>query len=182
MTRSMRALVLVDVVKDFEHEDGDRLLASFQARHAGLCRILDEARTEGMPVVYANDDGGAWDSNAPALVRRAVEGPGGALVSAVAPRQGEHILLKKRYSAFDGTSLALLLEELRVGEVVLAGTATEMCVFQTAIDALRSGFDVTVKADACATVNEEHEELALDYLEQVLAVRVMGRSSPRPKP
>jgi hypothetical protein len=34
----MRALLVVDVIKDFEHEDGDRLLASFRKRHR---RALD---------------------------------------------------------------------------------------------------------------------------------------------
>ena len=59
---------------------------------------------------------------------------------------------------------------------MLAGTATEMCVFQTATDALRLGLEVTVRADACATVDERHEALALDYLEEVLGVTVLGRS------
>jgi nicotinamidase-related amidase len=59
--------------------------------------------------------------------------------------------------------------------VIVAGTATERCVFQTAGDAVRLGLDVTVRADACATVDERHEALALDYLEQVLEVRVLGR-------
>jgi hypothetical protein len=40
----MRALLLVDVIKDFEHEDGDRLLSSFRDRHGGLTRALYDAR------------------------------------------------------------------------------------------------------------------------------------------
>jgi hypothetical protein len=36
-------------------------------------------------------------------------------------------------------------------------------------------FDVAVRGDACATVDEKHEALALDYLEQVLDVPVLGR-------
>jgi nicotinamidase-related amidase len=129
-----------------------------------------------MPVVYANDDAGAWDSSAPALVRRAIEGNGGELVAAVAPQPGDRIVLKPRYSAFDQTPLVSLLREIEVDQVVVVGTATEMCVFQTAADAIRLGFDLTVLADACASVDERHESLALDYLEQVLGVRVVGRT------
>jgi nicotinamidase-related amidase len=89
-------------------------------------------------------------------------------------------VLKPRYSAFDSTALALLLEDRGIGELVLAGTATEMCVFQTATDALRLGFDVAIQADACATVDTQHESLALDYLEQVLGVALLptGTRSP----
>jgi hypothetical protein len=51
-------------------------------------------------------------------------------------------------------------------------------VFQTATDALRLGLEVEVEvqADACATVDEEHEALALAYLEEVVGVTVNGRS------
>jgi nicotinamidase-related amidase len=49
-----------------------------------------------------------------------------------------------------------------------------MCVFQTVTDALRLGFGAAVQADACATVDEAHERLALDYLEQVLGVEIRG--------
>lgn len=170
------ALLIVDVIKDFEHEDGERLLESFRKRHAALAELLGRARREGTAVAYGNDTDEPWDSDAPGLVRRALAGKGGDLVGAVAPRPGETVVLKRRYSAFDGTPLASLLEEGGVGGIVLAGTATEMCVFQTATDALRLGLEVTVRADACATVDERHEALALDYLEEVLGVTVLGRS------
>ena len=171
-----RALLLVDVLKGFEHEDGDRLLESFRRRHTGMTRALADARRAGIPVVFVNDDAGTWDSNAPALVSLALAGKAGQLIAAVAPHEGDRIVLKPRYSAFDQTPLATILRELEVDQVVLAGTATEICVFQTATDALRLGFDVTVAADACATVDEGHEALALDYLEHVLGVHVVGRA------
>lgn len=169
------ALLLVDVIKDFQHEDGDRLLASYTGRHPNLVRLLAEARSAGLPVVYANDRGDR-DEDAAALVRRAVEkGKAGDLVAAVGP-QDEPIVLKQGYSGFFETSLAAVLRGLDAEELVLAGTATEMCVFETAMDALRLGFGVTVRADACATVDEANERLALDYLERVRGVAVLGRS------
>jgi nicotinamidase-related amidase len=48
-----------------------------------------------------------------------------------------------------------------------------MCVFQTATDAVRLGFEVTVLADACASVDDRHEALALEFLEQVVGLRVV---------
>jgi nicotinamidase-related amidase len=169
-----RALLLVDVIKDFQHEDGDRLLESYRARHGALLAALEWARSDGLPVVYANDNAGTWDSDAPGLVEQAVEhGRAGELVAAVAPREGDVVVLKRRYSAFDATPLeSILREDLDVGELLVAGTATEMCVFQTITDALRLGFAAAVQADACATVDEEHERLALEYLERVLGVEI----------
>jgi nicotinamidase-related amidase len=168
----VRALLLVDVLKDFEHEDGDRLLASFGERHARLLERLSASREEGVPVLYANDGAGL---DLPELLRRVAEGRGRDLVLAVAPRSGEPVVLKPRYSAFHGTNLGSILEGLGITELTIAGTATEMCVFLSAIDALRLDLGVTVAADACATVDGENEALALDYLERVLDVRVVGR-------
>jgi nicotinamidase-related amidase len=169
------ALLLVDVIKDFEHEDGERLLNSFRQRHRALAEVVEGARDAGMTIAYANDSDGRFDSDASGLVECALHGKGGELVSAIVPRPEDLLVLKRHYSAFDETPLASFLEERGIEGVIVAGTATERCVFQTACDALRLGLDVTVRADACATVDERHEALALDYLEQVLEVRVLGR-------
>jgi hypothetical protein len=49
------ALLLVDVVDDFRHEDGEALLASFRERQPRRRAALERARAS-TPVVYANDD------------------------------------------------------------------------------------------------------------------------------
>jgi nicotinamidase-related amidase len=169
-----RALLLVDVIKDFRHEDGNRLLESYRDRHGALVAALAAARDSGMPVIYANDSPEPWSSDVRRLLEDSVErGRARELVAAVAPRDGERVILKRRYSAFDATPLSSILrEDLDVDSIVVAGTATEMCVFQTVTDALRLGFEGAVQADACATVDEDNESLALAYLERVLGVEI----------
>jgi nicotinamidase-related amidase len=164
------ALLLVDLVNDFQHEDGEQLLESFRARHAGVVRTLGRARAADVPVLYANDNFGVWDGDAPGLVRRALESRGGELVAAVAPQDGDRFVVKPRYSAFDHTPLVLILRALEVERLLLAGASTEGCVAQTAIDARELGFKVSVLADACVTVDERIEEIALAYLEEVVGV------------
>jgi nicotinamidase/pyrazinamidase len=166
------ALLLVDVIDDFRHEDGDALLASFGARQPRLVSVLAEARGR-IPVVYANDDHGRWDGDAAALVRHAVEnGKGSPLVEEIAPREGDRFVFKPRYSAFDSTPLDILLRELEVERIVLAGMATEMCVTQTAIAARELGYKVTVLAGACAAVDSRLEAIALEYLREIVGVFV----------
>jgi nicotinamidase/pyrazinamidase len=48
------------------------------------------------------------------------------------------------YSGFEETDLAKVLREHDVDEVTVVGLATDYCVRQTALDALRQGFRVTV--------------------------------------
>ena len=166
------ALLLIDVLKDFRHEDGDALLESYRRRHPALVSLLEDARARGAPVVYVNDRG---KYTAPGdVVREAIEeGKAGELVVAVAPAQGEHVLLKDAYSAFEATEVSKVLAGLGVEKVLVAGAATEMCVFQTALDAQRAGFDVAVRGDASASVDAANERIALDYLERVLRLEVV---------
>ncbi|MFN8109328.1 MAG: isochorismatase family protein [Thermoleophilia bacterium] len=48
------------------------------------------------------------------------------------------------YSAFQDTGLAKLLRADRVQHLVVVGLATDYCVRNSVLDALREGFDVTV--------------------------------------
>jgi len=161
------ALLLVDVLNDFEHEDGERLLSSFRERHDGMVRALGRARGEDVPVVYANDNYGVWDGDRQRLVRQALDGRGGDLLEALAPGEDDPFVVKPRYSAFDKTPLELILRDLETERLLLAGASTEGCVAQTAIDARELGFKITVLAKACATIDERIERVALEYLEQV---------------
>ncbi len=166
------ALVLVDLFGRFDHADGERLLQSLRTRRDGVRRVIEDARTSGVPIVYVNDDAGRWDSDAPGLIRAALDGPGGDVLAHLAPAPGDRVVLKPRYSAFDHTPLAILLSELGVERLLLAGTATEGCVVQSAIDARELGFKVTIVEDACATNDPRLERIALEYAEQVGGVRL----------
>lgn len=70
------------------------------------------------------------------------------------------------YSGFEETDLAKLLREHDVDEVTVVGLATDYCVRQTALDALRQGFRVTVDRAGVRgiDVQEGDSERALDEL------------------
>jgi len=166
------ALLLVDVINDFRHEDGDTLLESFRVRHGALVRALEAARAQNAPVIYANDNFEVWDGNAPRLLEEARRGRAGDLVEVIAPSPDDRFVVKPRYSAFDHTPLVLILRELEIERILLAGAATEMCVVQTAIDAKEEGFKVSILADACASTDPEIEDLALRYAAEIVGAFV----------
>ena len=171
------ALLVVDVLDNFDHEDALSLLASFRDRGQAMVDAIEAARGAGVPVIYANDDRDRWDSDAPALAREALDGPGGDAVRPLLPRAGDRVVLKHRYSAFDHTALELLLQALEVERVVLVGSATEGCVVQTALDARERGLKATILAGACATTDESLEQTALRYAEDVGGIRVRRPAS-----
>jgi nicotinamidase/pyrazinamidase len=73
--------------------------------------------------------------------------PGDRIVSNGANPQQEN------YSGFHGTDLEKWLRLRDIRRIYIAGLATEYCVFNTAMDGLRSGFEVWVFEDAIAGVD-----------------------------
>jgi nicotinamidase/pyrazinamidase len=168
------ALVVIDVITDFRHPDGDALLASFRERQPALREAIEAARSRSLPVIYVNDGHDAWDADVEGWIRRTIERADAAeLLEPIAPRAGDAFLRKPRYSAFDRTALGILLERREIERVLLAGAATEMCIVQTAIDARELGLKVTILASACATVDPGDEAIALEYVERVVGARVV---------
>jgi nicotinamidase/pyrazinamidase len=62
------------------------------------------------------------------------------------------------YSAFDGTDLAQLLRGRGIDELWIGGLATDYCVKQTVLDALREGFRVRALRDAMRAVNLQPDD------------------------
>jgi nicotinamidase-related amidase len=165
-------LLLVDVLSDFEHEDGERLRAVFLECLPALAALVERARDRATPIVYANDNAGDWSADSATLIRRARKGAGTDAIEQILPRRTDPLILKPRYSAFDQTPIRILLQTLGTERILLAGTALEMCVAQTAIAAREQGFKVSVKIDACATLDQANAEIALAYLDRVVGVRL----------
>jgi nicotinamidase/pyrazinamidase len=70
------------------------------------------------------------------------------------------------YSAFDGTDLAQLLHDRGITKVTVVGLATDYCVNNSALDALREGFEVEIDTEAMRAVNVEpgDDERAIDAM------------------
>ncbi len=96
----------------------------------------------------------------------------------LAPRPGEPVFRKERYSAFHRTRLRAWLESKGVTTVVLAGVMTHVCVDTTARDGISLGFDVIIAADACASKSAALHEASLQCLShavaRVVTVRRLG--------
>ena len=167
-------LLVVDVINDFDHEDGNQLLESFRERVPAMVATISSARAAHVAVIYVNDDDNRWDSDAPGLVSAMAERAAATeVVQRLAPTTKDHFLLKHRYSAFDHTALDILLDQLNLKRLYLIGSTTEGCVVQTAIDARELGLETAIVADACATTNPALEETALHYAERVVGARIV---------
>ena len=157
-----KALVIVDFQRDFTPPDG----ALAVPRGDEIARRLNELAQEGeFDLVVATRDwhpsdhasfaaqGGPWPVHCvqhtpgaelhPALDRRAID----AVVDKGQRRETDG------YSAFEATELGELLRAAGVNELTVVGLATDYCVLNTAKDALREGFAVTVDTSATRAVD-----------------------------
>ena len=71
------------------------------------------------------------------------------------PMPGEKVVFKHRYSAFYNTDLETVLRCLKVEDLVICGTMTNLCCESTARDAYTRDYRVFFAADGTETINEE---------------------------
>lgn len=168
------ALLIVDVTNDLEFPGGEKVLPWAQKMVDRLSPVLGRARQQGVPVVYVKDNLGHWRSNFGDVVRHCTrEGARGReVVQRPLPASEDYFILKPKHSAFFATSLVPLLEFLKVERLILAGIATNICVFFTAHDAHVHEYDITILSDCCAAESDEDHNVALDQLQRFLGVRV----------
>lgn len=169
-------MLALDLISDFDFPDGPRVRRALAPRIKAIARLLHTARGHRVPVIYVNDNLGLWRSDAPALVQHCLEPgrPGVALVNTIVPEANDLLVLKPRHSAFFGTPLEALLEDLRVDTLVLTGVSAESCVWMSATDAHTRGFQLVVPADTLAGTSAAAVRRTLASLKEVLGARVPG--------
>ena len=168
------AVLALDLISDFDFPDGAAVRRALAPRVKPIRQLLDAARRQRVPVIYVNDNIGPWRSDAPGLIEhcRAPNYPGAALVEALMPLPGDSIVLKPRHSAFYGTALEALLEDMRIDTLVIAGISAESCVWMTACDAHTRAFTLVIPADTMAGASAPALRRTLASLVDVLGARV----------
>jgi nicotinamidase/pyrazinamidase len=172
-----RALVIVDFQNDFTPPDGALAVPDGDAI-AG--RINELARSGDFDLVVATrdwhppDHGSFAERGGPWPVHCVAGTPGAQLHPALDASLVESTIDKGQdagtegYSGFEDTRLEELLRDRGIDQVTVVGLATDYCVKNTALDALRAGFQVTVDTSAVRGVDVApgDSERALDELRE----------------
>ena len=146
------ALLLVDVINDFDFPEASGLLALAGGAVERIETLLARGHAQQVPIIYVNDNFGDWRSDFRSTVARCCDPSrqGAALVRRLAPRLDDYFVLKPQHSGFYHTPLELLLEKLETEVVILCGFSTNSCITSTAMDAHMRGFGVIVPRDTTA--------------------------------
>jgi nicotinamidase/pyrazinamidase len=172
-----RALVIVDFQNDFTPPDGALAVPDGDAIAGRLNQL---ARSGDFDLVVATrdwhppDHGSFAERGGPWPVHCVAGTPGAELHPALDASLVQATIDKGQdagtegYSGFEATRLEELLRERGIDQVTVVGLATDYCVKNTALDALRAGFQVTVDTSAVRGVDVApgDSERALDELRE----------------
>ncbi|MGW7346189.1 cysteine hydrolase family protein [Streptomyces sp. NPDC054854] len=167
------ALVIIDMLNAYDHEDAGLLVPSVERALPAVMHLLEQAREQGFPVIYANDNFGKWRSHHGEILGAVLSGPYSHLVEPIRPDESSYFVVKARHSVFYETPLAYLLGTLDVSRLVLCGQVTEQCVLYSALDAHIRRLAVTVVHDAVAHIHHDLAEAALRMMEVNMAARIV---------
>lgn len=172
------ALIVVDIqASAFAGDDLDENrsiphMADYGSRMARARQVIDCARSKDIPVIFiqeihranlidfgreldGSEDVHCLDSNPQTDIARAEMGF----------LDTDYLIQKRRYSAFFGTDLEILLRGLKIDTLLLVGGLTDVCVHYTFVDAHQSDYFCRVIEDCVAGSNDAAHDAALRAME-----------------
>jgi len=167
-TSPTTALLVIDMISSWDFPDGDKLLPHALQIAPRIAALKARCLREGVPVIYANDNRGRWQSDFSHLVRLSTDSGGDAarITQSLLPDAADYFVLKPKQSAFFGTPLELLLQHLGVKRVIVTGVASDQCVLTTAAEANMRDLAVVVPRDCIASQTRQRNDMVLRQLQE----------------
>ena len=171
---SRTALLVIDMMNTYEHEDADVLAASVAKIVDPLAGLISRARDrEDVDVIYVNDNYGDFTADFEDIVNAALDGKRPDLVSPIAPGKDTRRVVKVRHSAFYASSLDYLLGRLKTEHLIITGQVTEQCILYSALDAYVRHFSFIVPPDCVANIDPELGDAALTMMHKNMHAEIV---------
>jgi len=173
------AALIIDMQEDFfVHE---RLSQRRNALARRVNELVGMCREAGVPVVwvkqeFASDLSDAMLEAKKKQIRVVIAGtPGAAILPELDYRSSDHLVVKKRYSAFFGTNLDELLTRLAPTQLIVAGINTHACVRTAVIDAYQRDLEVILARECIDSYDAEHHDVSWRYMDGKLGRGMSNR-------
>ena len=140
------ALIIIDVQNDYFPGGTCELYHPYEAEKV-IQKLISESRRISRPIVYIQHFNEPDDYFF-------LEGTKGAAISnRIAPKPEDKVIVKHYPNSFLETDLDAYLKEIGVDKLIVCGMMTHMCVDTTVRAAMDYGYEITIVADACATMD-----------------------------
>jgi nicotinamidase-related amidase len=144
------------LVLDYQEGVGDQPYAKAAAVKTAVA--ITAARNAGLRVIFSKVElrPGYPDVSPRNRVFEAMKvknmlPPGtGKLISAFVPSADEIVVEKRRFGAFSGNDLEIILRSNTITSLVLAGVSTSGVILSTFCKAADEDYEITILSDACA--------------------------------
>ena len=182
------ALLVIDIQASTFIDDSDIRaipnMPGFRARMEKCRGLIDAARASEIPVIFIQeihrDDGIDFgreldgDEDIHCLASNA----GTALaVKEMGILPGDYKIPKRRYSAFFGTDLEILLKGLKAETLIMCGALTDVCVHYTFVDGHQHDYFCRVVEDCVGGSSIEAHEASLKAMEYLQTGAVRSRDA-----
>jgi len=142
---------------------------------ANIARLLAHCRARGIPVFYTAQRGN--QQRCDRGLQADLWGPGMRAIDAheriievLAPREGEHVLVKHRYSAFQRSNLETLMRARGRDQLLVTGVYAHIGCSATAVEAFQRDIETFVAADAVADFSAEDHAQALRWIARTCGI------------
>ncbi len=169
------ALLVIDMQNDFVLPGAPVATPGAPELIPLIADLAAAARTAGFPVVFTQEMHRADHSDFGIELAfeppHCLEGtPGMDLVDGLEPQPGDvRIQGKRRYDAFLGTDMDVVLRARGVQNLLIAGVCTDICVISTVQHARNLDYRVFVLEDAVAGTTLDRHRAAIACMEHVFA-------------
>jgi len=167
-------MLVIDMQCDFVDDDAPIACKGAKDLVPRILALKRTARAAGIPVIYTKEAHRSQKIDFGleleyGEIEHCVEGTRGVeIIDELRPEDCDHVIVKRRYSAFFATDLDLLLRVLGIDTLILTGVATDVCVRATAQDALQLDYRVFVPPECVAGTSEARHTAALEHIAYVL--------------
>jgi nicotinamidase-related amidase len=160
------ALVVVDMLNPYDHEDAEQLTPNVEPVVPRIRELLDRAAETGIEVIYVNDNYGNWNSSPAELAERACDGKRPDLIEPILPPDDAAFVVKARHTIFFETPLGYLVQQKEIDRLILTGQVTEQCILYSALDAYVRHIPIAVPRDAVAHIHGHLADAAMEMMEK----------------
>jgi nicotinamidase-related amidase len=167
-------LLIIDMISPFDFEGAESLRRPAERAARVIRQLRDRFDRARAPVIYVNDNFMHWQGEFRDLLASCLSdgAPGRAIADLLQPELGHYYVLKPKHSAFHDTALEILLRQLKVKRLVLAGIATDSCILATAMDAHMREFPLWIPSDCTAAQNTARKSRTLSVVENALHANI----------
>ncbi|PIR78825.1 MAG: hypothetical protein COU26_04555 [Candidatus Levybacteria bacterium CG10_big_fil_rev_8_21_14_0_10_36_30] len=185
------ALIIIDMQKDFMDPEGffakkDRDVSQMQSIVPNIQKLIDSARLANIPIIFTQGSEDVKFRKGKADKRRAVKwketdtnpenmnslrGTSGWEFYGVHPQEGDIVIEKHKWSAFDGkdkdgNNLRKILKIHDTSTLIITGVVAETCVETTIRDAYSKkhpSYNIIIPENSVGSDHPERLKMLMDY-------------------